>query len=180
MQKVILISGKAGSGKDTVANIMRRDLTISGKRVLVTHFASLLKFVCTEYFDWNGAKDERGRTLLQHIGTDVVRKQNPDFWVDFVITMLDFFGDNYDVVIIPDLRFPNELLEMTWVGFPVEHVRIESNDNRRGLNSEQAKHESETALDEGLKGIPVYTIRNDGDLNDLKDAVARYLEETGL
>ena len=59
MKKVILISGKAQNGKDTVANILREVLHENGERVLVTHYADLLKYICRNYFEWDGKKDEK-------------------------------------------------------------------------------------------------------------------------
>lgn len=43
-------------------------------RVLVTHFGDLVKYVCEKFFDWDGVKDESGRSLLQYVGTNKVRK----------------------------------------------------------------------------------------------------------
>ena len=100
--RVICISGQAGAGKDTVGQIMKEQLERQGKSVLITHNADLLKYLCRTLFDWDGQKDEAGRSLLQYVGTDVVRKQRPDFWVNFLISIFDLFGDNWDYAIIPD------------------------------------------------------------------------------
>ena len=77
--KVILISGKARHGKDTLAGMMKEELERKSKRVLIAHYADLLKFICKNFFGWNGEKDDNGRALLQRVGTDVIRKQNPDY-----------------------------------------------------------------------------------------------------
>ena len=145
--KVICISGKAGSGKDYSANCLRDKLIEEGKTVLITHYADLVKYVCTKFFNWNGEKDEYGRHLLQYVGTDIVRAQYPDYWVDFIIDMLRMFGDNWDYVLIPDCRFPNEINKMKEEGFNVIHVRIIRPDYDNGLTSEAKNHESERALD---------------------------------
>ena len=73
MKKIICISGKAQHGKDTTATILSAALEDRGNKVLTFHYADLLKYLCRQYFNWNGEKDEAGRTLLQHVGTDVVR-----------------------------------------------------------------------------------------------------------
>ena len=79
--EVVLISGKAGHGKDTLADFIAMELKNRVQKVLIIHHGDLLKYMCRSYFNWDGKKDEHGRTLLQHIGTDVIRKQDPDFWV---------------------------------------------------------------------------------------------------
>ena len=168
MKKIYCISGRAQHGKDTTAEILCRLLKESGKRVLVTHYADLLKFICSNLFGWNGQKDENGRHILQYVGTDVIRKVEPDFWVDFVIKMLDFFGDNWDYVIIPDSRFPNEINRLKEAGFNVEHIRVVRPNFESPLTEEQQKHPSETALD-GV--VPDVLLKNDGDVIELENRI---------
>lgn len=82
--KVILISGKAQNGKDTVAAYMREKLTEDKHRVLITHYADLLKYICRSYFGWDGVKDEKGRKMLQYVGTDVIRKKTRAYgWISW-------------------------------------------------------------------------------------------------
>ena len=100
--KIICISGVARSGKDTTAGLIQRRLHGNGKRVLVTHYADLLKFMCSQLFGWDGQKDERGRHILQYVGTDVIRKQLPDFWVDFIIQELRLFLCYHSGLSIPE------------------------------------------------------------------------------
>lgn len=171
--RVVLISGHAQSGKDTTANIMARQLREAGESVLITHYADLLKYVCKTFFEWNGKKDEYGRSLLQFVGTNIVRKQQPDFWADFLASMISFFKPMWDWVIIPDARFPNEIECMYDKGLRVTHVRIERENHNNGLTMEQAKHESETALDDYM---PDYLINNEGDISELEESVRTVID----
>lgn len=145
--KVICISGKAQHGKDTAARYLKEELESNGCKVLVTHYADLVKYVCANFFGWDGVKDEKGRHLLQFVGTDVVRAQNPDYWVDFVISILTMFKGEWEYVIIPDCRFPNEIEKMRNAGFDVMHMRVIRPDFDNGLTSEAKNHPSETSLD---------------------------------
>ena len=43
--KVIAISGHARNGKDTVAQMLQKQLREDGYTVLITHYADLLKYV---------------------------------------------------------------------------------------------------------------------------------------
>lgn len=171
--KIICISGAAGSGKDTSAELISRRLHGEGKRVLITHYADLLKFMCKQLFDWNGQKDERGRHILQHVGTDVIRKQYPDFWVDFIIQELRLFPDQWDYVIIPDCRFPNELTRLKEAGFHVVHIRIERDAYDSGLTEEQKNHPSETALN---NVSPDYVLVNNGTITMLAARILRMMK----
>lgn len=173
--KVILISGKAQNGKDTTAGILKQTLVDNGDRVLITHYADLLKYICTNYFGWDGKKDDKGRQMLQYVGTDVIRKQNPTLWVDFVAMILKYFKGNWDYVIIPDCRFPNEITRMIEAGFDTIHLRVHRPNFESPLTQEQQNHPSETALDDF--GADVY-IENDSTLTDLKYKIRKWVEES--
>lgn len=173
MPKFICISGKARHGKDTVAEILRSELAFWGNRVLVIHFADLLKYICKTYFGWDGNKDEAGRTLLQQVGTDCVRRQNPNFWVDFVLQMATLFADKWDYIIVPDARFPNEI-ERIKEKFGAVHIRVVRSQSVGELTQAQSTHESEVALDDV---IPDYLIENSGSMADLKKATVCLMYE---
>ena len=172
--KVILISGKAQNGKDTVGSILRKQLMQDGNRVLMTHYADLLKYICRNYFDWDGQKDEKGRALLQYVGTDVVRKQNPTMWVDFISMILRYFRDSWDYVIIPDTRFKDEISTLIKDGFYTLHLRVERPNFKSNLTEEQLNHPSETELDDV---VPDYRIINDGNLDKLEAEVKAWIKE---
>lgn len=149
--KIICISGKAQSGKDFVAIRLKALLSLDGSKVLITHFADLLKYMCKTYFSWNGEKDAEGRYLLQHIGTEVFREYDENYWVDFIRNILKLFPDKWDYVVIPDCRFPNEIERFKEDGFDVVTMRLErsnSGSDNSGMNTQNKKHSSETALDE--------------------------------
>ena len=173
MPKFICISGKARHGKDTVADMMRSELETRNSRVLVTHYADLLKYICKTYFGWDGNKDEAGRTLLQQVGTDCVRAQNPNFWVDFVLQIAALFADKWDYIIIPDTRFPNEISRIK-EKFAAVHIRVVRDQAAGNLTQAQSVHESEVALDDVP---PDYLIENSGSMVDLQKATVHLLDK---
>ena len=173
--KVIVISGKAQHGKDTAARYLKEALESDGYRVLITHYADLLKYICKSFFDWNGKKDEDGRSILQYVGTDIIRHKQPDYWVDFIVNILELFNDEWDYVLIPDCRFPNELYGITLPQFETTHLRVVRENFVSPLTPEQQQHESEIAMD-NIK--PDYCILNNGTLSDLRKNVVDWLVET--
>ncbi len=172
--KVITISGKAQNGKDTTAGFLKDALEADGYSVLITHYGDLLKYICQKFFNWNGEKDEKGRSLLQYVGTDVIRAEQPDFWVGFVSSILDLFPDTWDYVLIPDCRFPNEVNTLKSCGFDVTHLRVVRDGFESPLTPEQQNHPSETALDDTE---PDYTIHNNGTLGDLRALVSAWVTD---
>lgn len=172
--KVIAISGKAQHGKDTTANMLKKLMEQKGKTVLIFHYADLLKYICRSYFDWDGKKDDAGRRILQYVGTDVIRAKQPDYWVDFATGFLRLFPDEWDYVLIPDCRFPNEVDCLGQAGFDMMHVRIVRPGFKSPLSPEQQMHPSETALDHT---VPDHWVYNDGTLGDLENTIAAWIRD---
>ena len=181
MNNTIIISGKAGSGKDMMAQFMKEELAKHGKKALVIHFADAVKWFCRDFLDWDGKKDEAGRTLLQTVGTDIVRTTHPNFWTGIVVGLIQAYEplDNFDIAIIPDARFENE------VNISLENlkncvsVRIERTVNGEPwinptLTEEQRNHPSETSLDVFAFD---YVIHNDEGLDVLRESAQAILED---
>lgn len=148
--KIILLSGKAQSGKDSAANMMKTKLESKGKKVLIVHYGDLVKYTCKTFFGWNGEKDEQGRTLLQEIGTDKIRAKRPNFWVSYIRNILSIFENEWDYVLIPDTRFPNEIDLMKNTFDDVTSVCVVRTNFISPLTEEQRNHKSETALDDRI------------------------------
>jgi len=172
--RVILISGKAQHGKDTMAAYIKEGLEKCGRKVIVTHYADLVKYVCATYFGWDGKKDERGRHLLQYIGTDVVRANDQDYWARFVYEIAKMFKDEWDYMIIPDVRFPNEVSIFKDSEFETYHLRVVRDNFDDGMTEEQRNHTSETALDDCK---PDKVIENNGTLDDLMHKAIEIIAE---
>ena len=173
--RVILISGSARFGKDSTAFMMKELLEKQKKKVLIIHYADNLKLFAKNYFGWSGQKDQKGRELLQWLGTDVIRKNYEDTWVDMVVALLKGIKTLYDYIIIPDVRFPNEIDRMR-DNFDCITVRVIRFNFDNGLTEEQRKHPSETALD----NYPMeYELINDGDLEKLLDTTRTFIKNIG-
>ena len=168
--KVICISAKARHGKDASAEILKDIFEARGKKVLITHYADLLKYICKTFFNWNGKKDDYGRTMLQKVGTNTIGAQQEDFWVNFIVSILKFFPEEWDVVLIPDCRFPVEI-EVMKDTFDTTLLRIERPDFDNGLSATQKAHASETALDDYKFDTIIY---NSGSLEELRGKLTEY------
>ncbi len=173
--KIITISGQAGHGKDTSALFISGALEVVGnKSVLITHYADLLKYICKTYLKWDGNKNEQGRTLLQYVGTDVVRNRNPNYWVDFMTFVLDLSKDKWDYVIIPDVRFPNEIDGLKDKGLDVIHIRVIRPNFQNSLTNSQNSHISENAINNIM---PDYTLINSGTLLEYRKNITEWVKE---
>ena len=151
---------------------------------MVIHYADAVKWFCREFLDWDGKKDAVGRTLLQMVGTDIVRKVHPNFWTGIVVGLIQAFEptNNFDIAIIPDARFPNEVdISLSSLKNCVS-VRIERK-NADGtdwvnplLTEDQRNHASETSLDCFAFD---YIIHNDEGLDLLRESAHTLLKDLG-
>ena len=145
---IIGISGKAESGKSTFASILKKELEKRDKKVLLINYGDFVKFVAKQYYNWNGNKDESGRALLQKVGTQQGRNGvGENIWVDMVINTVKVVRNDYDVAIIADCRFPNELNRWEEKGEKIVKIRIERPNHENKLTKTQREHPSETSLD---------------------------------
>lgn len=182
--KIILISGKAGHGKTTFANFLEEELSLKGDALRIA-FGDLLKDVCRRYFDWNGEKDEKGRALLQYVGTELVRERDEDFWTDYVMRFAAVMRPDY--VIIDDWRFVEEVERFSQFYNDITTIRVERYEKYVGdhldyvnilyrnpaMTQEQLEHRSETELqDYSCK----YVITNVG-IDSLREAAEALVKE---
>lgn len=164
--KIIGISGKAESGKTTLASMLKEQLEADNKKVLLINYGDFVKFIAKEYYNWNGDKDETGRALLQRIGTEQGRNTvDKNIWVDMVINTVAVTSNDYDVAIVADCRFPNEFDRWAQKDKEILKVKITRPEHENKLTDEQKQHSSETALDY-YKDWDVLVL-NDGSLEDL-------------
>ncbi len=197
--KVIGIAGLIGSGKDTVG-----DMLVNNHGFRRVSYASTLKDAVAVIFGWDremlegktsSARAEREvkdewwsrklgmpitpRFVLQHIGTDVLRRHfHDDIWIASVERRI---SSSKDDVVITDCRFWNEMDSVISLGGSVHRIHrgpnpdwyddaIRNNQNRE-LNITLPAHTSETSH----AGYPRFfsVIDNNGSLDDLKRAVDR-------
>lgn len=175
LSTIVTISASARHGKDTFAGFLKDSLEAQGKKVIIFHYADFLKYIASNWFNWDGKKDDKGRTLLQYLGTDVFRKNRPNCWVNMAKEFVLGMGDLVDFVLIPDCRFPNEIEIWNESGFNIKTIKVIRPDFDNGLSESQKAHPSETSLNNWIFD---YNIINSGTLEDLKgksDVLAKTL-----
>ena len=176
---IVGLNGFKGSGKDTVADILCEKYGFQKKG-----FATKLKQSVGELFqisqneieNWKNdpscmvvisdiarSKTMSFRTFLQRYGTESHRAVFGDnFWVDNAFADLDLTQN----LVFPDCRFINEInkiKEYSGVIVQIERPSVESDG-----------HASEIRPPEHL--IDIF-LKNDGTLEDLKDAVDSLVDE---
>lgn len=157
MCTIYFFSGSARSGKDYIAEKLKEHLEKSSKVLKIAYADELKKYLCIlfninkeeldklknteEVFTKNGMSM---RDILQRFGTDVfVKNVDKMFWVKKVADVIN--ADNYDNVIVTDMRFPHELALISYLdkNYSIKTVKIE---NSRKICADA--HISENALND--------------------------------
>ena len=168
--KVFLISGKAGSGKNEVASIIKEQL---GSTV-ITSFSKYIKLYALEFTDWDGRDITKPRTFLQGMG-DRLRSIDENFLIDRILQDLKVYNGDFENVIVSDVRLPHEIEYIKEnCNEEVYAIRVNSTKNKRNLNVEEKTHHTEIDLDNYDKFD--FIIENNFD-DTLTENVKKVLEE---
>lgn len=191
---LIAITGKAGSGKDTIAKYLCEKYA----KVYTEPFAKPLKLACAAAFgipieDFmdtetkeldNDAWGVSPRKIAQFVGTEMFRntlsKLIPEIGTEFWVARMAYLlqghifteeggqYDDSDTIVIPDLRFQNEYdMVCDWDGY-VFHV-IKEGIGEVGIEG----HVSEAGI--VTNAYNTWLINNNGTLEELYEEVERAL-----
>lgn len=170
--KLIGLVGAAGSGKDTVADLLKE---YNWEKFA---FAKALKDMCIEYLglSYDDAYTQEGkmkfnefwgmtnREILQKVGTDAFRNGfHHDTWVKIAELKIQKLLNEGKKVIVTDCRFDNEAELIEKLGGIV--MKVERKNYENNLSSSEKTHASEKGVDN--KYI-ARTILNDRNIDMLK------------
>jgi hypothetical protein len=142
---VITIGGKAENGKNSLATLLKSELESKGNSVCILGFGDETKLIATQAYEWNGIKDEQGRTLLQEVCEKLVKK-SPIYCVSSVQRRINVLSDEFDYFIVTDNRFPIEIEHLKNCGLNIVSLYVESETLKSTLTDEQKQHISEISL----------------------------------
>ena len=171
--KIIILSGKARSGKDEVANIICN--FHKNKKTKKLSYAYYLKQYVKSISNWNGNEKDKPRELLQKIGIDLLKnKIDNKLLIRRTIEDIKVYSYFYDIIVITDARLVDEIEDIKSTFNNVTSIRINRNlDNLLSIN--EKNHITETGLDNYQKFD--YVIDNNRDYNYLEKEVSKILEE---
>ena len=168
--KVFLVAGKAGSGKNEVANIIKEELS----NTVITAFSKYIKLFALELTDWDGDDSDKPREFLQNMG-DKLRAIDEDFLTKRILEDIEVYKrEGISNVVVSDVRLVNEIDYFKKLkDLEVIAIRVNSDNSMRKLTDSEKSHHTELALDNYNKFD--YIIDNKFDDN-LKIQVKEILE----
>lgn len=122
----------------------------------VKQFIDLLEsdedFIHNKFDIYN--RTPNSRTILQYWGTDVRRNQDINYWVNKTIKTINGLKENFDLILITDVRYENEAEGVKLLNGAVIRCEISPEEQSRRLrernqvtSKEELTHSSETSLD---------------------------------
>lgn len=122
----------------------------------IKRFVDLLEsdedFIHNEFDIYN--RTPNSRTILQYWGTDVRRNQDINYWVNKTIKIINGLKENFDLILITDVRYKNEAEGVKLLNGSVIRCEISPEEQNRRLrernqvtSKEELTHSSETSLD---------------------------------
>lgn len=158
----IALSGKARSGKDTAALILKESY---GARLF--SFSRPL-YKVTEFIQTTLHKEVvKDPNLLQLIGGSLRDLYGSDVWVEELLRDLKTFGDTNDPLVVVDVRHKNEYDALKREGFIIIRINRENRPRDR-----DPTHPSETELDGASFD---YLIENNGSIEELKQSLEKVI-----
>lgn len=171
------LCGKAGCGKGYISNYIKENY--SGVSTFIVPLAQELKRIAKEEFNWNGEKDEIGRTLLQRLGTEIGRECcGENFWIEkwntYVENLISKNSGKSILIVCDDVRFDNEAKNIHSKGGIV--VKIEGRSYDMGENN---NHPSEKGVSPELIDITIDNSEN-SDFTSLLPMILYQLHSNAL
>ena len=163
--RIIVIAGKARSGKNTIADIISKLYKKENKKVIISPYTKYLKLyikdITGKYDDLN-----KPRTMLQQLGIEIIKEKlkKDTLLISRQLDDIDIYSYYFDIIIIPDVRFPSEIEVLKKKYKNVTTIKVITS-RENFLNSEEKQHITETSLD-SYNNFD-YIINND-DINELE------------
>ena len=148
--KIILVGGEARHGKNSTCDYLEYSLNQINKSCLQINFGDYVKF-CYAMYD-KGSKETifdrtiENRSGWQNFGTEKVRSLDPNFWVNTVIRFVELMKEDYDYILISDMRFMEEYFTWFEYGYIPMTIHVERLGFDNGLTEEQKNHKSENVM----------------------------------
>lgn len=182
------ITGRAGSGKDTIASVLAEHIPA----VRIMRFSEPIKQICRDVFGWQMRHTDGDmkdvvdpitgvmpRVAMQTLGTDWGRNLRSDVWIQLLLRRyVDAISrarvaqhghssviDQVHHVIVPDVRFIDEARAICDHGGYLIHVS-------RG-SVQQMQHASEVECDSAeMQAMCDFVVSNNHDISHLRHTVS--------
>lgn len=173
---VFLVAGRARSGKGTISKIIFEYYIKKNQQVISSPYTKYLKKYIEEITGNKITEDNKPRELLQKISGELIKSKlnKPNFFIDRQLEDLEIYSYFADVIIIPDVRFKEEIDIVKEKYKNVVSIGVIRPNYQSDLTYEQQQDITEIALDNYNEYD--YTIINNNTIEELSNTVLKILE----
>ena len=146
---IICTCGKARSGKSMVAKYIYDKYKNDGYSVIISPYTKYLKQYISDITGWDKSDNNKPRDLLQSLSKDLIKGKlnNKNFFINRQLEDIDFYSYFFDVIIVPDVRFPREIEVLREKYNKVVSIGIVRDNYDSDLTDSEKQDETETSLD---------------------------------
>jgi len=147
---IILIAGRARSGKSTLAEYLKEEYKKQEKKVIVSPYTKYLKNYIEMITEEKIDEENKPRDMLQQISSKIIKEKlnKPNFFIERQVEDIEIYSYFADVILIPDVRFPNEITTLKEKFNNVISIGIIRKNYISNMTKEQAEDITEIALNE--------------------------------
>lgn len=148
--ELYLIAGKAGSGKDTLAKLMKEQLEQVGKNVCLLRLTNPLYEMAEQYFGYPNPRQNKPRSFLQTLGVEVIEEKlgKRYFLVDRLSEDISILDSFFDVGIICDARLIKEIEELKRRYPDLVRIHIKNSQLENSLTEQEKNHRTEVEAEQ--------------------------------
>lgn len=178
---IILIAGRARSGKSLLAEHLKNVYIKKNKKVVISPYTKYLKLYIEEITNQKIDEQNKPRDLLQQISSKIIKGDlnNQKFFINRQLEDIEIYSYFKDIILIPDVRFPNEIEVIKEKYNNVVSIGITRKNYISTLSLEQQNDLTETALNNYNNYD--FIVENDDKTNLLEEAIklVEKIEERG-
>lgn len=146
--KIILIAGKAGSGKSYLGERIVALAKEKSIRAIQTEYSKYIKMYAKEILGYDGSRENKPRKFLQDTGS-YIREVLGDnkFFVRRMLEDFRVYEEYFDIVIVSDVRLIQEIEDIKSSKYDCISIQVNNYFKEYNLTEEEKAHITENELD---------------------------------
>ena len=172
--QIILVAGRARSGKTYVAHELKNILESNNKKVIITEYSKYLKLFAKDIVGWDMISEPKPRTFLQELGNNLRGYYGECYFVNRMKEDILVYEKYADYLIISDVRMPHEISDLE--EFKPIKIKVINDYLKTDLSEEELAHITEHALDNYDNFDYILKNKNEKEIKEILENIVKEIE----